>query len=391
MLCQRASFSLPAELHYLNCAYMSPLPRVVEAAGADGLARKRIPSSITPQDFFSEADRARTLFARLVNVSSPHRVAIVPAASYAIASAARNLTPQRGQNVVVLHEQFPSNVYTWRRLCAEHDLELRTVQAPEDSLRRGEEWNAQLLEAIDSATLAVAVEPVHWTDGTRFDLDAIGARARSVGSAFIVDAIQAVGASPLDVGRLAPDLLVCGAYKWLLGPVGLGFAYYGARFDGGTPLEEGWLAREQSQDFQHLADYIDDYRPGAARYDMGGRANFVLLPMVVAAIEQLLRWTPASIAEYCAALTADAVPELRALGYGVEDDPWRAPHLFGIRMPRGVDAATLRERLAERQVVASLRGAALRISPNVYNDIDDIAALLDVMRGAASRRIHPGI
>ena len=99
--CQKSRFSLPDDEHYLNCAYMSPISVAVETAGMTGVARKRVPSRIATSDFFTEPDRARKLFARLVNAPGPSRIAIVPAASYGLAIAARNLAAATGQNIVV--------------------------------------------------------------------------------------------------------------------------------------------------------------------------------------------------------------------------------------------------------------------------------------------------
>src|SRR5262245_56392203 len=94
--CRRDDFSLPAGLHYLNCAYMSPIPRVVQEAGLAGVLRKADPSSITARDFFADGERARGLFARLIGADEAQRVAIIPAASYGIATAARNTPIARG-------------------------------------------------------------------------------------------------------------------------------------------------------------------------------------------------------------------------------------------------------------------------------------------------------
>src|SRR5688572_30290700 len=164
--CQKPLFSLPDDEHYLNCAYMSPMSKAVEAAGVAGVAVKRVPSRLGPDDFFAEADRARALFARLVNAPDPTRVAIIPAASYGLAIAARNLAVSRGQNLVVTHEQFPANVHGWRKLAATQGVALRTVHPPDNGDGRGQGWNARVLEAIDSATAIVAIGHVHWTDGT---------------------------------------------------------------------------------------------------------------------------------------------------------------------------------------------------------------------------------
>ncbi|MEZ5418907.1 MAG: aminotransferase class V-fold PLP-dependent enzyme [Vicinamibacterales bacterium] len=379
--CQKSRFSLPDDEHYLNCAYMSPISVAVEAAGITGVARKRVPSRLTTSDFFSESDRARGLFARLINAPDPSRVAIIPAASYGLAIAARNLPAAAGQNIVVTHEQFPANVHAWRRLSQTRGVEVRTVHPPEAAEGRGRAWNERVLEAIDARTAVVALGHVHWTDGTMFDLDAIGRRAREVGAALVIDGTQSVGALPFDVQAVQPDALICATYKWLMGPYSMGFAYLGSRFDGGEPLEETWIGRAGSENFKELVHYRDDYQPGAVRYDVGERTNFALMPMAIAGLEQVLEWQPARIQEYDAALTAPLLDRVRALGYSVEDSAYRGAHLFGLRAPAGTDITAVNERLRARRVHVSLRGSAIRVSPHVYNDARDIDALADALAG----------
>jgi len=378
LACQKSRFSLPDDEHYLNCAYMSPLSVAVESAGITGVARKRVPSRLSQSDFFTESMRARTLFARLVNAPDPSRVAIIPAASYGLAIAANNLPAVAGQNIVVTHEQFPASVYPWRRLKA-RGVELRTVRPPDGAEGRGREWNARLLAAIDDRTAIVALGHVHWTDGTKFDLEAIGRRAREVGAALVVDGTQSVGALPFDVQAIQPDALVCATYKWLTGPYSMGFAYLGPRFDDGEPLEETWIGRAGSEHFKDLVNYRDDYQPGAIRYDVGERTNFALMPMAIAGLEQLLEWQPARIQEYVAALTAPLFDRVRAAGYTVEDAAFRGAHLFGLRAAAGVDITAVNDRLRARKVHVSLRGSAIRVSPHVYNDARDIDALADAL------------
>jgi len=374
--CQKSRFSLPDDEHYLNCAYMAPISIAVETAGMTGVARKRVPSRITASDFFTESDRARGLFARLINAPDPSRIAIIPAASYGLAIAARNLPAAAGQNIVVTDEQFPANVHAWRRLSRDRGVAVRVVAPPEVVDGRGHGWNTRLLEAIDGATAIVALGHVHWTDGTKFDLEAIGRRAREVGAALVVDGTQSVGALPFDVQAIQPDALVCATYKWLMGPYSMGFAYLGPRFDGGEPLEETWIGRAGSENFKELVNYRDDYQPGAMRYDVGERSNFALMPMAVAALEQVLDWQPARVQEYCAALTAELFAQVRARGYTVEAPEYRGAHLFGLRAPAGTDIAAVGERLRQRKVFVSLRGSALRVAPHVYNDTRDIDALV---------------
>ncbi len=382
LTCQRDAFGLPRDEPYFNCAYMGPLPRVSEEAGVAALARKRVPTRITPPDDFWDSDRVRELFARLVNVDDPQRVAIQPGVSYGVACAARNVPVEARQNIVMTHEQFPGNVYSWRRIAAETGAELRVPRPPEGP-GRGEAWNGLLMDAIDAATAVVAVPHVHWTDGTLFDLVEIGRRCREVGAALIVDGTQSVGALPFDVREVQPDALLCAAYKWLLGPYSVAFGYFGPRFDDGVPLEETWIARDKSEDFQHLVDYQDAYQPGAIRYDVAERSNFFLLPIAEASMKLILEWRPERIQAYCRDLTGGMLAEAKALGFSVEEPEWRASHLFGLRMPEGLELAALKDALAARKISASLRGSALRLSANVYNDEQDVAALMEALRAAA--------
>lgn len=381
LTCRRVDFSLPRDEHYLNCAYMGPLPRAAEAAGIEAIRRKSVPTRIVPPAAFWETDRLRELFARLVHVDQPARIAIQPGVSYGVATAARNLTVGWGENVVITHEQFPGNVYSWRRMAGEAGAELRAVD-PGEGADRGRRWNERLLEAVDARTAIVSVPVVHWTDGTWFDLEALGERCRDVGAALVVDATQSVGALDFDVAKVRPDALIVATYKWLLGPYSLSLAYFGPRFDDGTPLEETWIARERSSDFQNLVDYQDAYVGGAIRYDVAERSNFFLAPIAAASLELLNEWGADRIQAYCRSLTRDFLSEVGELGYAVEDEEWRGAHLFGLRMPRAVDLAALRDALGARNVSASLRGTALRLSPNVYNDETDMGVLLEVLKAA---------
>ena len=382
LTCQKDLFSLPPGKHYLNCAYMSPLSKRVEAAGIEGVRSKTMPGNIVPEDFFSGPDRVRALFAELIGSSEPSRVAIVPSVSYGMGIVARNTTLTSAQNVVTLQDQFPSHMYAWRRLCSESGADLRVVPPPPPPPptsppfgTRGAGWNEKLLAAIDGGTAIVAVPQVHWTDGTVFDLDEVGRRARDVGAAFVIDGTQSIGARPFDVGRLQPDAVICAGYKWLGGPYSIGLAYFGPRFDGGVPLEETWIGREGSENFGRLVDYQDSYRPGAVRFDVGEVSNFVLIPMLVAALEQLADWGVDAIGRYCADLTKELIDELEASGFDLTEQEFRSQHLFGIRVPGEYDFESLKNRLAEGGVSVSLRGSAIRVSPHVYNDRDDVDAL----------------
>lgn len=373
-------FSLPHDIHYLNCAYMAPLSKRVVAAGRSALERLENPSRIQATDFFEESDAARGLFAELINAPDPRNVAIIPSVSYAMATVAKNTSFCRGQNLVVVEEQFPSNIYSWRRLSADAGIELRIVKAPLDTGSRGAQWNTSVLEAIDTETALVTLPQLHWTDGTRFDLEAIGQRARDCGAAFIVDGTQSVGALPFDSQNIRPDVLVCAGYKWLTGPYSVGLAFFGPAYNDGIPLEENWITRRGSEDFTNLVRYQDEYHVGAIRYDVGERSNFMLLPMLTAGLEQVLNWGPATIQDYTGKLTAEAIAPLREVGCWVEEDGWRASHILGVRMPSHINIEHLSNALLERHVSVSIRGSAIRVAPHLYNESGDLAALVAVVQ-----------
>jgi selenocysteine lyase/cysteine desulfurase len=104
--------------------------------------------------------------------------------------------------------------------------------------------------------------------------------------------------------------------------------------------------------------------------------------MAAASMRLVAGWGPERIQAYCRRLTGGMLEEVAALGFSVEEERWRGGHLFGLRMPPGLDLAALKDALERRRVVASLRGSALRLSPNVYNDEADVAALLEGLREA---------
>lgn len=377
--CQKSLFNFPEEITYLNCAYMSPQLKQLDMLGREMVGRKSQPWSIKPEDFFKPSEELKTLFARLINTPEKDRIAVIPSVSYGLATVARNLKIKPGQHIVVAEEQFPSNYYAWQRLVADNGAELRVVKAP-DGPNRMLAWNEAILNAIDANTVMVALGNVHWADGTLYDLKRIRARTNEFGALLVIDGTQSVGALPLDVSEVPVDALVCGGYKWLMGPYSLGVAYYGPRFDGGVPIEENWINRHNSEDFSSLISYQDEYKPLAGRYMMGEQSNFVLAPMLSAAITQLLDWGVANIQEYCQRIGANALEDLREMGCQIEPQANLAHHLVGVRLPAEMNMERLQAEFKKRRVYVSTRGNAIRVAPNVYNTSDDFDVLLDCFR-----------
>jgi selenocysteine lyase/cysteine desulfurase len=279
--CQRHLFDIPDQVAYLNCAYMSPLMNSVTEAGVRAIGRKARPWTVVSDDFFTESEQARSLFAGLIGATADD-IAIVPAASYGLAVAARNLPLKRGQTVLILAEQFPSNVYTWRELARDQGAKVVAVERPADG-----DWTAAILETLDERTAIAALPHCHWTDGGIIDLERIGERCRAMGVALVLDITQSIGALPLDCRSIGPAFLVAGGYKWMMGPYSLGFLYVDPAHQGGRPLEQNWIARAGSEDFARLIDYQEAYHPGARRFDVGERSNFALMPAAIAAMVQV--------------------------------------------------------------------------------------------------------
>lgn len=375
---KRSQFTLPPQVTYLNCAYMSPLMKDVEKAGINALRRKRHPFDIKPIDFFNEADALREEYAKLINCAEPDRLTIIPSVSYGMANVTKNISIKKDQHIILATDQFFSNYYPWKALSDESGASIKSISAPEEFVDRGKKWNDRILNAIDKNTNVVALPNVHWVDGTRFDLIAIRKRTREVGALLIVDGTQSIGALPFDLQTIQPDALVCGSYKWLLGPYSIGLAYYGAHFDSGKPVEESWMNRVGSENFSDVS-YKENYKPGALRYEVGEHSSFVHVAMLMKSIQQLNKWSPERIQEYCAAITAGSVTRLKEKGFVIEDEAWRGAHMFGIRLPKGADLEKIKASLLKHKIYVSVRGNAIRISQNVYNREEDLNRLTKVL------------
>ncbi|HLM31494.1 MAG TPA: aminotransferase class V-fold PLP-dependent enzyme [Solirubrobacterales bacterium] len=372
----REDFDLPPEVAFFNTANMGPLPRRVRDAAEAALARRAAPWEIGPAVWFDDVERLRELAARLLGADT-EGVALVPATSYGFAVAARNLHLAPWHRIIVLAEEYPSGIYTWRRLANRTGAEIHTVERDP-----GQSWTEAVLAALDERAGLVSVPNVHWTDGSLVDLELVATRAHELGCRFVIDASQSLGAMPISVDRLRPDFVVSVGYKWQLGPVGVGYLYVAPEHRDGEPIEENWINRAGSEDFAGLVDYVEEYQPGARRFDVGQHSSFQLVPMAIAALELLLEWEPARIAATLSQTTAAITEGAAALGLEPLPAEQRGPHMLGVRVP---DAA--RERvlaaLSEAGCYASPRGKSLRIAPHLHNTPEEVERLLGALREAA--------
>src|SRR5918995_1153537 len=224
-------------------------------------------------------------------------------------------------------EQFPSNVYPWRELAKRKEAAVVTVPRPRDH-----DWTTAALACVDEETAVVAVPNCHWTDGSLLDLARVGERAREAGAVLVVDAIQSLGAYPFDAREIKPDFLLASVYKWLLGPYGVGFIYVREDHRDGKPIEHNWINRRGSEDFSGLVSYEDAFQPGARRYDVGERSNFVLLPMANEALRQILDWGVENVSETIGELTDLIQRAAEERGIKAIPAESRGRHMGGVKL-----------------------------------------------------------
>lgn len=371
---QRDLFDIPRDRVYLNTAYMGPMPKSAIAAGQESYAAKGQPWAYdVQQDFFGLPEQLRECAARLFGAQAAD-IALVPSASYGLATAARNLAPQKRSEILVLDGQFPSNVYVWRDLAEQYGARLVTVKR-----QPGQGWTEALIRAIGPATSIVACPQVHWLDGGQLDLAHISNTARRQGAALVLDLTQSLGALPFDMASIQPDFAVAAGYKWLLGPYSTGLLYVAPHHhDEGEPLEQNWITRQGADNFARLIDYTDAYAPGARRFDMGERSAMQLIPAARASLDQVLDWGVDAIVQTLADRTAAIAAATASLGLA-DDMVERAPHYLTLGLPAGAPDDLL-ARLAARNIHISQRGDRLRITPHLFNDDTDIAAFADGLR-----------
>jgi selenocysteine lyase/cysteine desulfurase len=293
-----------------------------------------------------------------------------------MSSVIRNIPYSHGQHALTISEEFPSCYYTARRWCNNHGAELRVVARKDDLPQKGRDWNERILEAINTDTAFVVMASVHWMNGTMFDLESIGNRCREVGAKLIVDGSQSVGALHMDVKKYKIDALICAAYKWLMGPYSTALSFIHEDFNEGIPLEESWMTRTNAERFDRLTQYVDEYKPGASRFDVGQSSNFISMPMLDEALRQILDWGVDNIQEYGRKLGEPLINYFLQKEAKIDDEDHRAHHLMGLQLPAKTNGEALVDELQSRNVYVSLRGNNIRISINVFNNEGDVRELI---------------
>ncbi len=373
----RKLFEVPRDVAYLNNGSFTPLPRPVREAGEAGVAAKSQPWRMDPGAIERRAEAVREAAARIVGATADD-IAIVPSAAYGVATAAANLRVQRGTRILLIEGEFPSQSLEWARLAEDRGATLDLVPRPVDG-----DWTTALLGRIEAPGLSpvgvAALTPLVWTDGSLIGLERLAAPLRAQGAAIVVDATQAAGILPLDVGRLSADYLVFPTYKWLLGPYTLAFLYVAPHRQAGTPLEQH--AANRLGGAEPFNGTLGPLIPSARRFDMGQRFNPISLPMALAGMDLLHGWGRDAIVERLRHTTDQLAEQAQACGLQPVARAFRPPHILGLQPPDGITAAALAASLAAQGVYVAERGGRLRVGAHVYNDDQDVARF-----GAALQR-----
>ena len=321
-------------------------------------------------DWRRRLEAARRSAARLVG-ADPAEIAFLKNTTEGIAFVAEGLDWREGDNVVIPEREYPANVYPWMNL-ARRGVELRWLPH-----RGGRVSIDALPEACDERTRLVALSFVQFASGYRTDLEKVGRFCRERGYLFLVDAIQGLGAFPVDVRSAGIDFLAADGHKWLLGPEGAAIFFCRSERLGELRLVEvgaGSVARPQA-----YLDYHLDLPPTARRFEAGS-VNLAGTFALAAAVEFLVEAGIERISERVLALTDRLNAGLAERGWEVLSSR-RPDEASGIVLFRkeDVDSQAVVERLREGGIVLSCRAGALRASPHFYNTEAEIDRLLEAL------------
>jgi len=362
----RDQFPVTRELIYLNHAAVSPLCRPAAEAmkwlADDGLTY----GSLHYDKWLDSYDGLRSSAARLIN-ASPDEIAIVKNTSEGIATVALGLDWKPGDRVVAFKEEFPANYYPWLR------LESKGVQITWLSIYDPVE---RIAEAIPGAKL-LAISFVNYLSGYRVDLDALGELCYQHDCFFFVDAIQGMGALPLDVEASRIDALAADGHKWMLASEGTGVLYVRrTRLDSIEPVEFGWTNPAGFNDYSSRDMTL---RADAGRYECG-TLNTIGCFGLRAALDFILEVGVENIAANVLRLAEQLEAGARRLGYEVFvlRTPESGSGIVSIRHPN-LDARMVVSQLKQKRIMAAPRQGWVRMSPHFYITSEDIEQVLEAL------------
>ena len=370
--CQRDLFNIPENISYFNSAYLSPQLNESKKALIEGANLKSVPWEWTSEKFFADVEKIRVLCADLFG-EKPDNYALVPSVSYGMNTAARAIESKlkKGDQILLIDEDFPSNVLAWRRVCKEAGSSIVTVSKDEKS-----NWTSTIIDHINSNVKVVSISSCHWANGEYIDLELVSKKCKENKCFFIIDATQSLGVNEHSLKKINPDFLIAAAYKWMLCPYGLAILYVSDRWFNSRPLEETWLARDNAHNFSELVNYSDNYMPGARKFDMGQTAMPTLLPGSIIALEQIKKWGIVNISKTLSSINSKISSGLTKYDFNLIPESKRVNHILGVRVPKGKNKDYV-SNLRRENIYISQRGSSLRIAPYLHNNDKDIERLIN--------------
>ena len=368
-----AEFPWTAETIYLNNASIGPIPERTRRALDEFTAKRTAPHLLPDRELFAGLAAAPLGLAQLIN-ADPSEIALATNTSWGLNLAARALPLERGDVVLVSDKEFPANVYPWL-LLRDQGITVEMTRCT----AQGWPDEEHLLERLrDPRVRVLAVSFVQFSNGYRADLKKLGAACRANGTYLVVDGIQGIGNSVLDLRETPLDILACGGQKWLLSPWGSGFVYVRKELVSQLePAITGWMAFEGTDDFSRLTEYNPTFRSDARRFEMITLPYQDFFGMTVS-LQLLLEVGVREIAEVTRSAHEPIVKWAQAHGVRIVS-PTENGHrsaILCVAPPKPVEAY---HALKRARVVCSLREGSIRLSPHCYNTVEEMEKVTEVL------------
>ncbi len=367
----RREFPVTREWAYMNHAAVAPLSQ--RAASAMQRAVEDVcRHGVAHHSLWQQAVAGlREAAARLIG-AVPEEIAIVKNTTEGLSLVANGLDWRPGDAMVAVEREFPANYYPWKA------LEKRGVSVRWVPQRQGRVELEDLDRACRGARL-LAISYVQYLSGYRINLEAVGEICARHGCLLVVDAIQGLGAFPVDVRQARIHALSADGHKWLLGPEGCGILYVASEcMPAIEPVEFGWASVARWRDYDSRDSTL---RPTAARYECGS-LNTIGCYGLLAAIDLLLEVGVGRIGERVAGLSRRIAAGAAARGYQVLTPPDgdSASGIVAFRK-EGIDSTEAVQRLSAAGVAAAARSGWIRASPHFYVSEEEAEMLLAALPG----------
>jgi cysteine desulfurase / selenocysteine lyase len=366
----RALFPITRSFNYLNHAAVSPPPTPTIAAVESQLHDVNANGSLHYREWVTTKERARQLLATMIG-ARPEQLAFMRNTSDGLSSVANGLRWKSGDNLVTFNKEFPSNVYPWLRIRDSLGVEVRVCEE-----RNGRIDLNELTSLIDARTRVVALSHVQYASGFRADLESIGRAARRHDALLVIDLIQSLGVIPIDVENELIDVAAAAGHKWLLTPEGIGLLYLSDRArERIEPTLVGWISVRDPEDY---SNFSQGWNKGALAWESGTAASSLFYGLE-ASLRLLTETGMAGIEKYLEQLTDHLCERLANSSYEVVSSraAGEKSQIVCIRHRKDVSPMSIYAHLRDRQIVTAPRGDRLRISPHLYNTVEEIDGLVD--------------